>query len=191
MIYKLTNVSLEVVPQGKQNAGQVYVRAEVINPKNLFDEPSTQAFFSPALVREFQKYFAVAKHGTGTVDTPIPDELLTFTGGQYEQFAFPEMMVQIEADGTPRRNPKNGNMYMRDKITVLCMYIIDDETGERHYAKGWDPVSRGTTIMNSMYAPLSRFNAAPTVVPPQLINGQTAPVAPNGATPGAVPPPAA
>lgn len=195
MIYKLTNVSLEKVPAGKQNEGQVYVRAEVINPKNLFDEPSTQAFFSPALVREFQKYFAVANNGTAAANAPIPDDLLTFTGGQYEQFAFPEMMVQIDTDGTPRRNPKNGNMYMRDKITVLCMYIIDDETGERHYAKGWDPVSRGTSIMNSMYAPLSRFNAAPTVAPPQLINGQTAPVAPNvappaTATPGAVPPPA-
>jgi len=196
MIYKLRDVCLKVVPQGKQNAGQVYVSAEVFNPNNLHAGTSTQAFFTKPFVEEIQKYFAVAHHGTGTVDTPLPDELLAFPGGRYEPFAFPETMVQINEDGTPRRNPKNGNMYMRDGITVLCQYEIDDETGERSYAKDWDPVSRGTSIMNSMYAPLSRFNAAPTVAPPQLINGQTAQVAPNvappaNAAPGAVPPPAA
>lgn len=193
MIYKLTNVSLEKVPAGKQNEGKVYVRAEVINPKNRFAESTTQAFFSPAFVKEVQKYFAVANNGTGTANTPLPDDVLTFTGGRYEEFAFPEMMVQIDTDGTPRRNPKNGNMYMRDRITVLCQYEIDDETGERGYAKGWDPVSRGTSIMSNLYAPLSRFNAVQTVAPPQLINGQTAPnvAPPTTETPGAVPPPAA
>ena len=187
MIYKLTNVTLDRVPKGKENEGQVYVHADVVNPNDLFDGPSRQAIFTKAIVQEFQKYFAIAENGTAFCNTIIPEELRVFKGGQYEQYVFPETMVMLNEDGTPRRNPRNGNLYRRDRITVLCKYTVDNETGERRYAHGWDPISRGTRIMNSMFAPLSKFNM-PTVAPPQLINDKQTLEADYSVMPGTPPP---
>ena len=187
MIYKLTNVTLDRVPKGKENEGQVYVHADFVNPNDLFDGPSRQAIFDEALIRKFQEFFSVTENGTSPTNMPIPEELLVFKGGRYEQFVFPETMVMLNEDGTPRRNPRNGNLYRRDGITVLCKFTVDNETGERRYAHGWDPISRGTRIMNSMFAPLSKFKM-PTVAPPQLINDRQTTEADYSAIPGTPPP---
>lgn len=211
MNYKLVDIKLrQVAADARHNAGSFFVQATLVNPDDDWDDDATLTTFNERLVAKFKQYIGVSQ--PGPVDqfgrqtwlpsqllnaaNPIPESLLTFTHGAIEQFVFPGgEMVAINDDGTPRRN-ENNKLIMRSSIYVVTKKTVDNETGEQRYAKGWDPVSQGTSIMNAFYAPKDQFatNQPMGVVLPQsaatpLINGGTAPT--GAPAPTAQPAPAA
>lgn len=195
MKYNLTNIALRKVAEGRKNAGTPFIQATVVNPDDLWDEDGRLTTFNARLVTEFSKYLAPAQPGPKDQfgrDTwlpsqllnqanPLPEALTMLTHAQFEEFVFPGgERVQLDDDGKPRRNDA-GQLLTRTSIIVLTKKSVDNETGVERYAKGWDPVSLGTSIMNNLYAPLSQFtdNVPAGITLPQdaatpLINGQTA-----------------
>lgn len=211
MNYKLVDIKLrQVAADARHNAGSFFVQATLVNPDDDWDDDATLTTFNERLVAKFKQYVGVSQPGPMdqfgrqtwlpsallNANNPIPESLLTFTHGAIEQFVFPGgEMVAINDDGTPRTNDHN-KLIMRSSIYVVTKKTVDNETGEQRYAKGWDPVSQGTSIMNAFYAPKDQFavNQSMGVVLPQsaatpLINGGTAPT--GAPAPTAQPAPAA
>lgn len=204
MNYKLVDIKLRQVDQNaRHNAGSLFVQATLVNPDDDWDDDATLTTFNERLVTKFKQYLGVSQPGSAdqfgrptwlpspllNSANPIPESLLTFTHGAIEQFVFPGgEMVAVNEDGTPRMNDA-GKLIMRSAVWVVTKKTVDNETGETRYAKGWDPVSQGTSIMNHFYAPKEQFaiNQPTGVALPQqpgtpLINGATAP---GGAPAGA------
>lgn len=196
MKYNVTDIKLRKVADGKRNAGTLFVQATVVNPDDIFDEPGTMTTFNEQVVKAYAQYLIPAQPGPNDqfgrptwlpsmlkdASKPIPEQLTVLTNAQFEEFAFPcGTCVQVDETGAPRRNSK-GSLLTRNSIMVLTKKTVDNETGEKRYARGWDPVSVGTSIMNALYAPLSQFTEAepagislPQDPDTPLINSQTAP----------------
>lgn len=210
MNYKLVDIKLrQVAADARHNAGSYFIQATLVNPDDDWDDDATLTTFNERLVAKFKQYIGVSQPGPKdqfgrqtwlpsqllNANNPIPESLLTFTHGAIEQFVFPGgEMVAINDDGSARVNDHN-QLIMRSSIYVVTKKTVDNETGEQRYAKGWDPVSQGTSIMNAFYAPKSQYavNQPTGIVLPQqaetpLINGGTAPQTAPAATPaGGVP----
>lgn len=205
MNYKLVDIKLrQVAADAAHNAGTFFIQATLVNPDDEWDDDATLTTFNERLVNKFRQYVGVSQ--PGPVDTfgrqtwqpspllnqanPIPESLLTFTHGSIEEFVFPGgERVSINEDGTPRMNDR-GQLITRTSIWVVTKKTVDNEDGSVRYAKGWDPTSQGTSIMNTFYAPKEKFlsNQPMGVVLPQqpttpLTNGGTAQQPAPAATP--------
>lgn len=188
MKYMLTNVRIEKVAAGKTNANSLFIRADIYNPADLYDEGKNNVpIFQERLVNDFRQYFSIANNGTAQADSDIPTEKLVFDNGRLEEFVFPEEMVQvynqdtdvngvIHKAGTPVLN-KFGDLRRYTGIIVLTKLTVDTNTGEMSYAHGWDKDSRGLRAMNAFYRPLSQFAdfKAEGISPAQLINSASEP----------------
>lgn len=203
MKYNLENIKLRKVAEGKQNAGSLFIQASVVNPDDEWDEPGTLTTFNERLVAKFAQYLlpsqpgAVDQFGRQTwqpsqlkdATNPIPAEMLVMTHAQFEEYPFPggvEYVALNDGSNTPRVNPKNGQFYRRKSITVLTKKVVDNETGEVRYAKGWTPAEQASGIINNMYAPASQFEGSATMgiqlpisAETPLINSASAPQQPQ------------
>lgn len=181
MKYNLEDIKLRKVADGKQNAGTLFLQATVVNPEDEWDEPGLLTTFNERLVKKFAEYIVPALPGpidqfgrqTWQVSQlkdatkPIPAELLVMTHAQFEQAPSPggvEMVRLKDGGEEPMTNPKNGQYYRRTSIFVLTKKVVDNETGETRYAKGWSPEDQAAGIWNNMYAPASKFDNGPTGV---------------------------
>lgn len=213
MNYKLTDIKLrQVAADARRNAGSFFLQATLVNPDDEWDEDATMTTFNARLIAKFQQYLGVSQPGPNDQfgrptwlpsklldqTKPIPDSLLTFAHGAIEQFMFPGgEMVAVDENNTPRMND-DGKLILRSAVYVVTKKTVDNETGETRYAKGWDPITQGTSIMNHFYAPKDQFaiNQPAGVVLPQsptapLINGGTAPTGAPATAPTAQPAPGA
>lgn len=204
MNYNLENIRLRKVAENKQNAGSLFIQATCVNPDDEWDEPVEMTTFNERMVKIFAQYLAVAQpdgtdqfgrdkfKASALLDAtkPLPDKYLRFTGAKLEQYVFPGGVeyIQIGQDGKPVKNPKTGQYYRRRSVLVLTKTTVDNETGERGYAKGWDLESQGSSIMNTFYAPAAQFDGPsnggiplPQGADAPLINGESA--APASTTP--------
>lgn len=199
MKYNLEDIKLRKVADGKPNAGSLFIQATVVNPDDEYEEPGTMTTFNERLVKKFSELLVPSVAG-GTdqfgrqiwnpsqlkdANKPIPENLLVFTGGQFEQVPTPGGVPYVRLkDGSdePATNPKNGQYYIVNSIMVLTKKTVDNETGERRYAKGWSPQEQASGIWNNLYAPLSKFDGGSAgVVLPGDPASQIAP--PAGAAP--------
>lgn len=176
MKYNLEDIKLRKVAEGKPNAGSLFIQATVVNPDDEYEEPGTMTTFNERLVKKFSELLVPSVAG-GTdqfgrqiwnpsqlkdASKPIPENLLVFTGGQFEQVPSPGGVPYVRLkDGSdePATNPKNGQYYIVNSIMVLTKKTTDNETGERRYAKGWSPQEQASGIWNNLYAPLSKFDS--------------------------------
>lgn len=210
MKYILEDIKLRKVAEGKRNAGSLFIQATVVNPDDEWDEPGSMTTFNERVVKKFAQYLQLSvQEGTDNfgqpawkpslpldANKPIPDNMLIMTHAQFEEVPSPGgiEMVRINDDGTPRVNPKNGQYYRRTSIIVLTKKVVDNETGEIRYARGWSPTEQASGIWSNLYAPASQFDGAsqgvilPIGATTPLINGQTAaPATPETPTTPATP----
>ena len=194
MKYVLENVKLRKVAEGKQNAGSLFVQADVVNPDDLWDRGGQMTNFDEKIVNKFAEYLALAELGEPDqfgrqtfkasrlkdANKPLPEALTVLTNAKFQEYVFPNgPMVMLDSDGQPRRD-KDGKPIVRSSVYVLTKEIIDNETGERTQARGYGLREQGDSIAQHLYAPLSEFNVtAPGVVMPQSVEQQPAPETPT------------
>ena len=201
MKYNLEDIKLRKVAEGKQNAGSLFIQATVVNPDDEWDEPGTLTTFNERLVKKFAEYLVPSVPGPNDqfgrqtwlpsqlkdATKPIPAEMLVMTHAQFEEVPAPggvEMVRLQDGSNEPMVNPKNKQYYRRKSIIVLTKKVVDNETGEVRYAKGWTPQEQASGIWNNLYAPASQFDAGPAgVILPgaaetPLINSASTPEAP-------------
>lgn len=179
MKYNLEDIKLRKVAEGKQNAGTLFLQATVVNPDDEWDEPGTLTTFNERLVAKFSEYLVPALPGNQDqfgrqtwqpsqlkdVNKPIPENLLVMTHAQFEEVQSPggiDMVRLKDGSNEPMINPKNQQFYRRNSILVLTKKVVDNETGEVRYAKGWSPAEQASGIWNNLYAPASQFDSAAT-----------------------------
>lgn len=154
MLYNVVALTKQIVPAGKQNAGQPYVEVTLEDPED--GEQRT----TPVFDTESKRYLALIPTVAVGVLTPIPetapDNLKVWTLCKDEEFTFPETMVRVNAQGQPELNKFN-QMYVRKSVMVMTRKKRDNEDGTTAYRKGWDLTSRGTSVMNAFYMPLRVF----------------------------------
>lgn len=177
MKYNLEDIKLRKVAEGKQNAGTLFLQATVVNPDDEWDEPGTLTTFNERLVKRFSEYLVPSQPGQTDqfgrqqwlpsqlkdATKPIPAELLVVTHAQFEEVTSPggvDMVRLKDGSNEPMVNPKNGQFYRRNTILVLTKKVVDNETGETRYAKGWSPAEQAGSIWNNLYAPASQFDSA-------------------------------
>lgn len=199
MKYNLEDIKLRKVAEGKQNAGTLFLQATVVNPDDEWDEPGSLTTFNERLVAKFAEYLVPALPGNTDqfgrqtwqksqlkdANKPIPENLLVMTHAQFEEVQSPggiDMVRLKDGSNDPMVNPKNGQFYRRNSILVLTKKVVDNETGEVRYAKGWSPAEQASGIWNNLYAPAAQFDsdAKPGVVLPSnpetpLINSGSGP----------------
>ena len=179
MNYKLENIRLRKVAEGKRNAGSLFIQATCVNPDDDWDEPVEMTSFNERMVAKFSELLNVAmedgldqfgrtKYKASTLKDatkPVPESMLSFTSGNLEEVQTPGGVeyVQVDDTGKPIKNPKTGQFYRRTSIFVLTKKTRDNETGETRYAKGWSPTEQASSIFNNLYAPAAQFDE-------QLIN---------------------
>lgn len=175
MKYNLEEIKLRKVAEGKQNAGALFLQATVVNPDDDWEEPGQMTTFNERMVKKFAEYILPAQ--PGPVDQfgrqtwvtsqlkdatkPIPAEMLVMTHAQFEEVTSPggvEMVRLKDGSNEPAVNPKNNQFYRRKSIMVLTKKVVDNETGETRYARGWSPAEQASGIWNNLYAPASLFD---------------------------------
>lgn len=200
--YIMKNVRLLKIADGKRNAGNLYLRFTAVNV-NCRQDKGEVTTLDEDWANDFAQYVAIAQQdGTDAFGNPnykpsalldqtkpIPEDLLQVFNGEFEQYYFPGgPRVALQDDGTSPRLGKAGQLQIYEKIDVFTIRYKSKD-GTFKYAKGWDPESRGASIANNFYAPLSQYATSQPMgvrLPQQeeapLINGGTAPVtAPAGA----------
>lgn len=198
MKYNLEDIKLRKVAEGKSNAGALFIQATVVNPDDEYEGLGQMTTFNERLVKKFSELLVPSLPGPldqfgrqtwlpsqlKDASKPIPENLLVFTHGQFEEVPSPggvEMVRLKDGSDEPALN-KKGGFYVTNKLLVLTKKTVDNETGETRYAKGWTPDEQARSIWNNLYAPLSKFNSASSAgiqlpgdpeIP--LINGASAP----------------
>ena len=203
MKYNLEDIKLRKVAEGKQNAGALFLQATVVNPDDIWEEPGQMTTFNERVVKQFAQYILPAQPGPNDqfgrqswmpsqlkdATKPIPAEMLVMTHAQFEEVPSPggaEMVRLNDTGDGPAVNPKNGQFYRRTSILVLTKKVVDNETGESRYARGWSPAEQASGIWNNLYAPASQFeNGAQGGV--ALPIGAEAPLTNSASVPGAAP----
>lgn len=208
MKYLLTN--LQIMQTNSTNP-QRYVRAELLNEDDIFDNPSslpTTCLFGETIVKVYQ----TALQAAGGDASKLPDNMKYFKGAEYVDVPLPTPMYRIygsdfvDAKGIMHKagdyiTDKNGAPRLYTKVRVLCKKSVDNETGELRYARNWDPEKRandyiaaffvtppvgGTSVEEAQQTPVEVQQAAvaqPTVVGQQApVTAQQAPVNPQQQT---------
>ena len=195
MKYLLTN--LQIMQTNSTNP-QRYVRAELLNEDDIFDNPSslpTTCLFGETIV----KVYETALQAAGGDASKLPDNMKYFKGAEYVDVPLPTPMYRIygsdfvDAKGITHKageyiKDKNGAPRLYTKVRVLCKKSVDNETGELRYARNWDPEKRandyiaaffvtptvsGTSVEETQQAPIE---AQPAAVAQPTVVGQQAPV---------------
>lgn len=154
MLYNVTKLTPQQVPQGKKNAGTKYVEVTIEDPEDGEER------VVPVFDKEAERYIALIPTIAIGITTPLPqnapDNLKVWKNCFDKEFIFPETMVRVNAQGQPELNKFN-QMRIRKSVIVMTRYKRDNETGELAIRKGWDLATRGTSVMNAFYMPLRNF----------------------------------
>lgn len=154
MLYNVIGLTVQVVPQDKQNAGTKYVEVTIEDPEDGEER------VVPVFDKEAERYIALIPNATVSTLNKLPDNtpdnLKVWKNCFDKEFIFPETMVRVNAQGQPELNKFN-QMRVRKSVIVMTRYKRDNETGELAIRKGWDLATRGTSVMNAFYMPLRNF----------------------------------
>lgn len=155
MLYNVISFVKQVVPAGKQNAGTNYAVVTIEDPE---DGERREV---PVFDAEAKRYLDLVPNAVVGASNPLPEtapeNLKVWKNCFDKEFAFPETMVRVNAQGQPELNKFN-QMRLRKSVLVMTRYKRDNETGELAIRRGWDLTTRGTSIMNAFYMPLRVFN---------------------------------
>ena len=102
MLYNVIALTMQIVPQGKQNAGQKYVEVAIEDPEDGEER------VVPVFDKEAERYLSLIPTATVGVRTNIPDttpdNLKVWKNCFDKEFVFPEEMVRVDAQGKPQLN---------------------------------------------------------------------------------------
>lgn len=170
MDYRVIKVEAKTVTKQGQNQGKKYVSCTIqaIQYDAEGKEIAGAVREVPVFDTEAAPYLAciaIARGGTGQVDSPIPETLSKWMYCFDQDFAFPEPMVRVNEQGQPELNKFN-QQRVRTTVSVFTRYQKDDQLLLLNPngpclapMRGWDKVTRGTSVMNAFYMPKSAFEA--------------------------------
>lgn len=180
-LFRITNPTIKVVPQGKQNAGKKFFYALLVNTNCPWEQPRAYTNFSDYVVAEFSKYLSVAHGGTLAEDKELPAEL-SMISGHFVDYTPPQKFHKIHLTAhaarpatptSPARDAinigdivsRNGVPIVYDTLRVFCQYYTD-ENGERQYVEGSDPITAGQRAFMAYCIPVNSDPAPQTVESP-------------------------
>ena len=152
MDFKVIKIEQKVVTKPGRNQNSVYAQL------TLEDSEDGELRSVPVFDAEAKKYLSYIGK-----EAELPDKDKVWQYCFDMPFTFPggKEMVRVNDNGQPELN-KFGQMYTRCEVTVLCRYkydeqrrLLDPNASPLAPRKGWDPVSRGTSVMNAFYVPLA------------------------------------
>lgn len=165
MIYTIEQISIKVVPAGKENAGTKYVQGTLLNKMNLWENARQFVSFNQVMVEKLSKYLPTTQGGVATEAQPIPEELRTIAG-EYVEWEYPGgLFYKTYPYARTLRNgktvnagdkvcsPTTGQPLLFSKLTVFCMYGTD-EFGQKKWLQGNNPNDVGQTMFRSFCEPL-------------------------------------
>lgn len=170
MNYNVIKVEAKTVQKQGRNFGKKYVECTIVaiqkdeQGNEVAGEQRTVPLFD-ADAEAYLNCIASAKGGNAAQDSPIPARLAKWTYCFDQDYVFPEPRVRVNEQGQPELNKFN-QMYVRKSVKVLTRYQMDEQiqllnpsSSPLYPMRGWDIESRGLSVMNSFYIPLSAFNA--------------------------------
>lgn len=155
MLYRVVEVKVNTVAQGKNNAGKKYITLRVQDPDD-FEDVCEINQFDENVVKAYLAVIPTSKGGLAAEGTVIPDDMKKLPMCKWAMYQFPELMVRVDENGVPVRTKTNDYQY-RSSVRVLTRNKRDNETGEEFPRKGWDLESRGSSVMRAFYKPLRFF----------------------------------
>lgn len=172
------------IDQTKQNAGQKYLYAEMINKDCPWEEAAVFTSFRKATVEIVEPLLSIARGGTAQQDQPLPDYMQTITGC-YVAWVAPQPFYKKHLSahpanprtGEPAVNPgdlvtRGGKPVLFTTLTVFCQYYID-ELGQKQWMRGASPDEAGQAAFNNYCIPATTDPTPQTVGQQETIGGQT------------------
>lgn len=158
MKFEVIKIEQAIVTKPGNNLNSVYAKLSLQSPE------SGEMREVPVFDLEAKSYLPFVGK-----ETELPENLKK---GKWlycfdEEFVFPgnKPMVRVNDAGQPQLN-KFGQMYQRTTVNVMIRCHRDDDYALLHPGagplrpdKGWDLMSRGTSVMNAFYVPLESIVA--------------------------------
>lgn len=167
--FKLTNTKIVKVAAGKQNAGEEYLIADLINQNCPYEPAQRFPCFIKGVVETVKQYLPVSKGGVAETEKPLPPEFEYVTGCFAEftppQKFYKEHLSDHEATAT-RPAIKAGDLVCKDgvpivyeSLRVFCLYYKDEE-GHTQFVKGMSPTEAGMRAFGAYCRPISEERVA-------------------------------
>lgn len=153
MDYEVIKIEQKVVTKPGRNLNTTYCNITI-------EDEDGETREVPVFDKEAERYAPFVGK-----ENELPEKLKQWKFCLDEEFVFPDAkpMVRVNDKGQPELN-KFGQMYLRSSVIVFTRYKHDPQwalvhPGESPYRpkKGWDVVSRGTSVMNAFYVPQAAF----------------------------------
>lgn len=184
--YKISNPVIKKVEAGKQNAGVEYMTCTLKNTRCIWEEGQTYVCFLPEIVAVFKQILPLNKGGLAQQEQPIPAELSELQGCWVDwkpaQMFYKRHLSDHPAQpatATRAARPaikagqlvgEQGNPTVFTTLRVFCIYYIDEDTGEKIWAKGNSPVEVGQRAFANYCVPVMQNNQ-PQQTEPEIVNG--------------------
>lgn len=184
MKYLISKIEFKQATNGSQ-----YMRLTLMNEDDIFDGGTSTIIFQERIIDAYKKALSIDTNAIGTVDNAklenLPSAYRYMTHMVFVEQQLPKPMCRIyntdfvDGKGVLHKagslvTDRNGNPKLYTSFRILCKEVIDNETGERSYANGWDPVTVGNNYISSFFVSPDTTN---TVVPTPPAPVQPAPAA--------------
>ena len=204
--YRFVEAEILRVPEGKQNAGNEFLRAKIKNVKALYEPAQTFMCFQKDIVEALKKHIDVNHNGESKEPTAIPAEF-NVTGCWYDYIPAtpfykrhlsnhkpvppsaqnPKGRPEIKAGDLVRDNDGWGNPIVYKALRVFCQYYIDDD-GSKVWIRGCSPEEAGQQAFAAYCIGITENTQPQTVEQPEVIayqQGQANPQPPVNPQPNA------
>lgn len=192
--YRYVSAEICKVPDGKQNAGKEFLKAQIKNVKALYEPAQTFMCFQDDIVAALKQYIDVSHGGTSQTATAIPAEF-NVTGCWCDYIPATPFYKRHLSNHQPvppsQQNPKGrpeikagefvkdndgwGNPIVYKALRVFCQYYIDDD-GSKVWIRGCSPEEAGQQAFAAYCVGITE-NLQPQTIEPQEVITYQAPSA--------------
>lgn len=178
----------------KANNGSDYMHLTLLNEDDIFDGGTTTVVFQERILDAYKKVLGVNPDAIGVVSDekleslPTPYRYMTHMVFVEQQLPTPMCRIYnhdfTDGKGVLHKagslvTDRNGNPKLYNSFRILCKEVIDNETGERAYANGWDPVTVGNNYVSSFFVSPNTSNTTVPSAPAPTSAPTSAPVEDN------------
>lgn len=193
--YQIINPEIRTIEQGKQNAGNKFLRCTLKNKRCFWEEGQTYVNFMPEVVAAFESVLPIDKGGKAQQAQPLPLELSTIEGCWvnwkpaqmfYKKHlsdhpAQPAVPASANNPGRAARPAikagelvgEKGNPTIFTTLRVFCIYYVD-EFGEKTWIRGNSPDEVGQRAFSNYCVPITENHnpqTIPTTQEPEIVGG--------------------
>lgn len=192
--YRYVSAEICKIPDGKQNAGNEFLRAQIKNVKALYEPAQTFMCFQKDIVEALKQYIDVSHGGTSQQATAIPAEF-NITGCWCDYIPAtpfykrhlsnhqpvppsaqsPKGRPEIKAGEFVKDNDGWGNPIVYKALRVFCQYYVDDD-GSKVWIRGCSPEEAGQQAFAAYCVGITE-NLRPQTIEPQEVITYQAPSA--------------